>query len=303
MKAWFPLFLVVVLVAGVCAAGCTDQSRPRTTASYQIDSQGVLHMTVPPAPVDTVRLNETADLTVDRVIFHTEQGDVYGLAVSPVSDPIAALVLAPGAGVKKEAYQEIAGIFAREGCVFLVLDIRGNGGETAGTPIDLNTDFNHFTRGEWPQWYTIAADLVHARQYLSDRYKTPVYFVGESNGGRYAATAAALDGDAAGYVGISTSGFGLSGADYPEQARLFLNSIDPDSSVGRIAPRPVWIFHAQGDTVIPFEAGRKLYEQAGAPREFIPFNGTHGMNGEVVEGIISRWAQIYRHEGRINGSS
>ena len=83
--------------------------------------------------------------------------------------------------------------------------------------------------------------MINARQYLTSRYSVPVYASGESNGGRYAAVATAIDPGFAGYIGISTSGFGRAGNNpsYTEAARKFLLSIDPDVYIGGISPRPV----------------------------------------------------------------
>ncbi len=297
------LILLSGIIASVLAAGCIQEERPEGTTSYRVDSDGVLSLNVPPVSAEREVLIRDRNYTIEKVVFHTQQGNAYGLVSLPAGNPVAAFVHAPGAGVKKEVYRDIAATFAEAGYIFLVLDIRGNGGETPGYQMNLTADYERFVHGEWPEFYLISADLIGARQYVSGEFNVPVYFAGESNGGRYAALAAALDRGSAGYVGISTSGFRNAGETYTGQARLFLLSIDPDITIGRVSPRPVWIFHAGNDPVIPFEDGKELFGKAGEPKEFVSFNGTHGINDEVVGGIIERWAQIYRPERRIAGSS
>ncbi|MDD1718025.1 MAG: alpha/beta hydrolase [Methanoregulaceae archaeon] len=303
MRQYVAWYLILGIAACVLVAGCTSGELPGTKASYQVDSNGVVTFNLPAISTEREILAQDLNYSIERVVFHSEQGNVYGLVSLPAGRPVAAFILAPGAGVRKEAYRDIAATFAKDGYIFLVLDIRGNGGETSGYPLNLTADYERFVQGEWPEYYTIAGDLISARQYITRLYNVPVYIAGESNGGRYAVIAAAQDPASAGYIGISTSGFRMAGEEYTGQARLFLLSVDPDVYVGRISPRPIWIFHSRNDSIISFEDGKELFGRAGEPKEFIAFNGTHGINDEVVGGIIERWAQIYRPEGRIAGSS
>jgi uncharacterized protein len=125
----------------------------------------------------------------------------------------------------------------------------------------------------------------------------PVYAVGSSNGGRYAATAAGVDKDYAGYVGISTSDWGILDAftnqGYTGDPIRFAASLEPSTYFTKISPRPVWIFHNATDPIIPFENGKAFYAKAGEPKTFTEFQGDHGINPEVDAQIIGQWAQIY----------
>jgi hypothetical protein len=205
--------------------------------------------------------------------------------------------MAPGAGVKKEGHQPRALDYARQGYVFLVLDVRGNGGETSGRPLDLQDDFQRFRAGTWPEYYLSVCDFSCARSYLAARYGIPVYALGESNGGRYAAIAAALDPGFAGFFGVSTSGFGMAGNQYSGDAGRFLLSVDPETYGAMMAGRPSWIFHSREDPVIPYEQGLALYDSLAGPKQFISFNGTHGMNEEVDARILHDCGQIYALAG------
>ena len=138
---------------------------------------------------------------------------------------------------------------------------------------------------------------MNARQALGGKFQVPIYVMGSSNGGRYAAVAAGVDSDFAGYVGVSTSDWGI--LDSVIQQNLagnvvrFATSIEPDTYFATISPRPVWIFHSKNDTVIPFEDGRQLFVRAQEPKTFIEFEGDHGINSHVDDQIIMQWAQIY----------
>jgi fermentation-respiration switch protein FrsA (DUF1100 family) len=229
---------------------------------------------------------KNSSLTLTKVSFRNIDEEVYGLRAIP-DDPKGAIVLAPGAGVTKEAERSRVEAYAMAGCAALVLDLRGNGGETRGRPFDPNLEFMAFDMGAWPGTYKTACDLSAARGILARTGQVPVYAMGASNGGRSAAIAAVADRGFAGYIGVSTSGYGLPGMRISSaNASRFLLSIDPDHAIGKISPRPTWIFHSRGDPIIPFAQGEGLFGRAGEPKEFIVFNGTHGENAEVDREVI-----------------
>jgi dienelactone hydrolase len=271
-----PAILLGLLIIG---AGCigTGSGGP----SWSVSGDGYLTLSCPaPASVNEQVLEQNASLTLSEVSFHNIDEEVYGLLAAPAT-PRGALILAPGAGVTKERERERVETYALSGCAALVLDLRGNGGETHGWPFNPEADFLAFNSGSWPEFYKTACDLSAAQELVSGRWRVPVYSMGASNGGRYAAIAAAADPGFAGYIGVSTSGFGLVGNGYTGNASRFLLSIDPDHAIGRISPRPVFIFHSREDPIINFTFGQELYGRAGNPKEFIAFNGTHGENEEV----------------------
>jgi len=289
---WMTGIGLIILMAALLA-GCTGTQPVERT--YSVNSSGALSVQCTPVQVTENILRTEGNVTISRLVFHTPHGDVFGLLASPAK-PKAAFVHAPGAGNKKEGHEGRAVSYAQNGYAYLVLDIRGNGGETAGYPLDFEKDFELYQNNGFPEYYDTVCDMINARQFLISRYDVPVYATGESNGGRYAAVATATDPGFAGYVGISTSGFGRAGDNpqFKEDAKKFLLSIDPDIYISAISPRPVILFHAPDDPIIPFGDGRKLYELAKEPKKFFPFNGTHGVNGEVDQVLIAEYAQIYR---------
>ncbi|MBP1928602.1 pimeloyl-ACP methyl ester carboxylesterase [Methanolinea mesophila] len=290
-----PLLLLALVVSGlVISTGCT--SPVPGEKSYSVAQDGGLSLSCGEPSVSSHITSQEGGVVTERLVFSDDNGPVYALLASP-GTPRAAFVLAPGAGVKKEGHLPRALMYAREGYAFMVLDVRGNGGETPGYPLDFNADFTRFEKGEWPEYYLSICDMIHAEQYLSERYGVPVYAIGESNGGRYAAIAAALDPGYAGFIGISTSGFGRAGMQYDGDARRFLLSVDPDLYIEKIAPREVCIFHAEADPIIPFSEGEALYNLSLPPHRFVAFNGTHGINEEVDRAIIGECTQIYGVQG------
>jgi dienelactone hydrolase len=279
-------FVILAILMGglILGAGCTGTGNGG--ASWSVTGDGYLDISCPvPATVNEHILEKNASLTLSEVSFQDIDEEVYGLLAVP-ENPRGAVILAPGAGVTKEREQERVETYAMAGCAALVLDLRGNGGETPGRGFSPEQDFLAFNAGVWPEFYKTVCDLSAARGVVSGRWKVPVYAMGASNGGRYAAIAAAADPAFSGYIGVSTSGFDLAGNQYTGNASRFLLSIDPDHAIGKIAPRPVWIFHSRRDPIINFTLGEELYSRAGNPKEFIVFNGTHGENGEVDGRVI-----------------
>jgi hypothetical protein len=100
-----------------------------------------------------------------------------------------------------------------------------------------------------------------------------IIYAGESNGGRFAIMACALDGKAKGVLAISTCGYGTEDAvsagrlTDPEMIK-FLRSVDPETYLARIAPRPFVMIHSRNDTVIPFDYAEGTFARAFNPKSF-----------------------------------
>jgi len=286
----------------ICAAlaGCTGTpAKP----SYSVDSSGRLSVVCPAATVSEEVLLKNETYTKSRLVFHTQEGDVIAY-LSALEKPLAAVVYVPGAGETVSAHEERMLRFAKAGYVFLYVDTRGNVGETAGLPFGqqlIQSDYTKFTAGGWPQYYEVICDLSSARSYLTDRYGVPVYAMGSSNGGRYAAIAAGTDPAFAGYVGISTSDWGIHDSLIAQgiagDPARFAASLEPSTYLASISPRPVWIFHSRADNIVPFASGEDFFSRAKDPKTFAGFGGAHGINTDVDDKILSVWAQIYGTRG------
>lgn len=291
-----------MIITFIATAGCTGTSAP-STSTYTVDQSGILTLNCAPVTTSEEVLFSNETYTKSRVVLLTESGEVVSYLAAPKS-PTAAIVYAPGSGEKLAGHEERMVRYASAGYAFLFVDTRGNGGETVGVPFGqqlIQEDYARFEKGEMPQYYLSICDLLSARKMLAEKYNKPVYAMGSSNGGRYTAVAAGVDPDFAGYVGISTSDWGLRdsvvGQGVTGDPVRFAASIEPGTYLERISPRPVWIFHAKKDPFIPFENGEQFFEQAENPKTFLEFSGEHGINSDVDEQIIGQWAQIYAPRG------
>jgi dipeptidyl aminopeptidase/acylaminoacyl peptidase len=292
--------IVVVLMISSLIAGCA--STPGKSG-FSVDDKGVLSLTCAPETSTEEILFSNETYTKSRIVFHSENGGVVTYLGAP-KQPNATIVYAPGAGEKLAGHEERMVRYASAGYAFLFVDTRGNGGETPGIPFGqqlVQQDYARFERGEMPQYYESVCDLTAAQRLLTAKYHVPVYSMGSSNGGRYAAVAAGTDPAFAGYVGISTSDWGL--LDSLTQQGIsgdpvrFATSIEPGTYFAIISPRPVWIFHAKADPIIPFESAEQFFRKAREPKTFIGFSGDHGINPDVDDRIIMQWAQIYGNRG------
>ena len=282
-----------ILIVFIALAGCTGN---RASSSYSVDSNGILSVSCAPVTTSEEILFKNETYTKTKIVMHTQSGDVVTYLAAP-DHPKAAIVYVPGAGEKPAGHEERMVRYTAAGYAFLFVDIRGNGGQTPGYPFNPQQDFSLFEKGDWPQYYLTVCDLVASQQVLSDRFLVPVYAMGSSNGGRYAAVAAGVDPDIAGYVGISTSDWGIRDAviqqGYTGDPVRFATSMEPGTYFAKISPRPVWVFYSINDPVIPFDNGKQFFQDAKEPKTFIEFSGEHGINADVDNRIIMQWAQIY----------
>ena len=282
-----------ILIVFIALAGCTGN---RASSSYSVDSNGILSVSCAPVTTSEEILFKNETYTKTKIVMHTQSGDVVTYLAAP-DHPKAAIVYVPGAGEKPAGHEERMVRYTAAGYAFLFVDIRGNGGQTPGYPFNPQQDFSLFEKGDWPQYYLTVCDLVASQQVLSDRFLVPVYAMGSSNGGRYAAVAAGVDPDIAGYVGISTSDWGIRDAviqqGYTGDPVRFAASMEPGTYFAKISPRPVWVFYSINDPVIPFDNGKQFFQDAKEPKTFIEFSGEHGINPDVDDRIIMQWAQIY----------
>ncbi|MDP3395816.1 MAG: alpha/beta hydrolase [Methanoregula sp.] len=299
------LTIGVIMVLLLASAGCTGT--PGTTGTsgnsvkpaYSVDNKGILSVACAPVTTSEEMIFSNESYTKTRIVMHTQSSDVVTYLAAP-KNPKAAMVYAPGAGEKITGHDERMVRYAAASYAFMFTDTRGNGAETPGLPFSpqlVQLDYSRFENGEWPQYYLSVCDLVNAQKIVSDRFSVPVYVMGSSNGGRYAAVAAGVEPQFAGYVGISTSDWGLLDSTiqqgYTRDPVRFATSVEPSTYFTKITPRTVWIFHAVSDPFIPFANGKQFFDSAKEPKKFIEFYGDHGINSDVDTQIIMHMRQIY----------
>lgn len=280
------LFLSSVLIVLLLfSCGCMEN---KAESGYYVSDEGILSVDNSGYSVSSTVVSERDGIISEEVVMSLQGCAPVYCILTYSKNPSSAVVFAPGAGVPAVDHNARAEEYAESGIAFLAVDIRGNGGESEGYPLDISKDLGYYLNGEVPQYFRIVGDLTYGEKYLSERFGVPVYALGSSNGGRYAAIAAGIDSDFSGYFGVSTSGFSFPQGDYSAATLRFIRSINPDNYIGMISPSPVYIFHSPDDNIIEFEYGQEIYTLAEEPKEFIAFNGNHGLNGEVDSYIINK---------------
>jgi dienelactone hydrolase len=179
-------------------------------------------------------------------------------------------VLLPGATVTKEREQGVAKYLCGLGFAIITLDQRNLGAT------DMQGDLQMFLNGIEPTEHKMVHDALAAAEVLRSQTEIDpnrILYVGESNGGRFAIIACALDPKARGVIAISTSGYGIDAAiasgmlKDPNTIR-FYKSIDPETYLSKIPPRKLVMFHSINDPVIPYEYANSTYEKALQPKSF-----------------------------------
>ncbi|MFA5332489.1 MAG: alpha/beta hydrolase [Methanoregula sp.] len=295
-----PVACIILIVAGVIFAGCTSSGTgSMQKPSWSVDSSGVLSVTCPQDTVNETVLFTNETYTKSRLVLGTPTGDVVTYLSYPTT-PKAVIEYIPGAGEKISGHEERMVRYAEAGYVFMFVDTRGRGVETGGPAFNPSADYAKFkenNQDDWPEYYQTICDITSLQAILSDRFGVPVYAVGGSNGGRYAAVAAGIDTNFTGYVGISTADWGLTEAVTSQggtgEVLQFAESLEPGTYIPAISPRTVWMYHNATDPFIPFAEGKALYAAANEPKNFTEFNGDHGINPDVDSRLLAQWAQIY----------
>jgi fermentation-respiration switch protein FrsA (DUF1100 family) len=140
----------------------------------------------------------------------------------------------------------------------------------------MQGDLQMFLKGIEPTEHKMVHDALAAAEILRNQPQIDpnrILYVGESNGGRFAVIACALDPKARGVIAISTSGNGIETAiasgmlKDPDTIR-FYKSIDPETYLSKIPPRKLVMFHSINDPVIPYEYANSTYEKALQPKNF-----------------------------------
>jgi uncharacterized protein len=179
--------------------------------------------------------------------------------------PWPGIVIAHGAGSRKENHADFARLAAASGWAALSFDARGHGaseGDMSSGAID---------------------DLVRMVQLLAGHEGVDprrVAVRGSSMGGFLAIHAAAVAREIAGVIaicpaseehlsrGVRRGELEMRVGD-PLALEAWLAAQDLRDAVERLAGRPLILLHAEGDDQIPSDWSEELYERAGEPRKLI----------------------------------
>jgi dipeptidyl aminopeptidase/acylaminoacyl peptidase len=275
-----PLVLIIILVLIYFFL-------PQAGDKWGVSEDGVLSYPENRGKVD-VRLIKSESgnwYVLETISFPSKDYTVEGLLQIPFSDAkVPALVILPGATVSKEGTQTLAKIFSANGYASLGIEQRNRGG------VDFRYDLQLFKDRKEPVEHMMVFDALRAVDVLRQDPRIDakrIALLGESNGGRFAMIAAALDPDIRGVIGISTSGYDTESQiinTRDEEAIRFYRSIDPETYLGLIPPRKIVMMHSVNDTIIPLDLAERTFEKAKGPKQFYRIaTGNHGYSEGMRE--------------------
>ncbi len=255
---------------------------PQESDKWSVSSDGILSYPENRGKVDVsvLKTESGSNYTLETISFQSKDYTVGGLLRIPSSEKkVPAVVLLPGATVSKEGTQGLAQILSSMGYASLGIEQRNRGG------VNPQYDFTLFNDGKEPVEHRMVFDALRAVDVLKqdERINTGrIAIIGESNGGRFAIIAAALDPDIKGLIGISTSGYDIESqlARVTDDTELrFYRSIDPDTYLNSIPPRRFVMMHSVNDSIILLGFAQNTFGKAKEPKMFYKIEtGNHGFS-------------------------
>ena len=260
---------------------------PQGSDKWNVSDQGILSYPENRGKVDVTVLKTEShpDYTLETISFPSKDYTVDGLLRIPnVGTKVPAVVILPGATVPKEGTQGLADIFSSMGYASLGIEQRNRGG------VDFRSDFDLWRNGKEPVEHKMVFDALRAVDVLRQQPSIDpdrIAIVGESNGGRFAIIAAAIDPKISGVIGISTSGYDTDSqiSEIKDESVIrFYRSIDPETYLKSIPPRKFVMLHSVNDTIIQMQFAQNTFEKAMEPKQFYSFTtGTHGYSEGMKE--------------------
>ena len=268
-------FVIVLLILALIV-----YSPHEVSDKWTVDDHGMLSYPENRGSIEVTVINTESgsNYTLETISFKSKDYTVEGLLRIPTSNKkVPAVVILPGATVPKEGTQGLAELFSNRGYASLGIEQRNRGG------VDFEYDRRLFSEGKEPIEHKMVFDALRAVDVLKHDVRIDdkrIVVLGESNGGRFAIIAGAIDPSISGVIGISTSGYNVEAdaGNIKETADLrFYRSIDPDEYLGRLPPRKLVMLHSMNDTIIPIALAENTFEKAKEPKQFYEVStGTHG---------------------------
>jgi uncharacterized protein len=217
-------------------------------------------------------------------------GLTYALWLPKDPPPWPAVVIVHGAGSRKENHADFARLATASGWAALAFDLPGHGDSDP------------------PMSGAAVEDVIAMARVLESEEGVDagrVVVRGSSLGGFLAIRAASESDEIAGVIAICpasqdhlASGLRRDNlemrVDDPLGLEAWLLSQDVGEAVERIAPRPLIILHAEGDTQVPSDHSEELYERAGDPRRLVIAPGgahTTVQHDPELQGEALRWVE------------
>lgn len=219
-----------------------------------------------------------------------EAGLAYALWLPDDDPPWPAVVIVHGAGSRKENHADFARLATAGGWAALTFDLPGHG--DSGPPMS----------GDAVNDIVSMARVIGS---LEEVDPTRVVVRGSSLGGFLAILAAAASQEIAGVIAICPASedhlaSGLRSGNLemrvgdPVGLEAWLLAQDLPDAAGRIAPRPLMLMHAEGDTQVPSDHSEALYQRARDPRKLvIAPGGAHRtvQHDPELQGMALRWLE------------
>jgi dienelactone hydrolase len=260
---------------------------PSDSDRWSVSSEGVLSYPENRGKVDVaiLKTESGSNYTLETISFPSKDYTVEGLLRIPSSGKkVPAVVLLPGATVPKEGTQGLAEILSGMGYASLGIEQRNLGG------VDMEYDLQLFSQGKEPVEHKMVFDSLRAVDVLRQDPRIDaknITVIGESNGGRFAIIATALDRDLKGVIGISTSGYDIESQSVNirnETVLMFYRSIDPDTYLKSIPPRRFVMMHSVNDSIIQIGFAENTFMKAKEPKKFYEVTtGSHGFSEGMRE--------------------
>lgn len=181
----------------------------------------------------------------------------------PVTGARGVVLFFYGNGGNVSYYLDILPVFNELGLTTLMIDYRGYG-LSEGHPSEEGT-YND-AEAAWDF-------IIHEKKIPPNR----IIVMGRSLGGAIAAWLASRTNPGLVILESSFLSFAKVAKDlYPwaPAKLLFGNIYNTEAAIG-IIRSPVLIIHSQGDEIVPFNHGIKLFELAREPKEFLKISGSH----------------------------
>ncbi len=271
----------------------SDSTSPR---QWAVSDEGILEYKVVMPQYNLSPSEDDGNSTLSLVQFQSRDAQMAALLRIPwpkldaegKKESVPGIVLLPGATVTKEREQKLAKTLADLGFASITLDQRNLGG------VDAKADLQMFLKGQEPTEHKMVYDALAAAEILRSRPEIDpesIIYAGESNGGRFAIMACAMDRAAKGVLAISTCGYGtdaaIASAGVADKVLVrFYRSIDPETYLNKIAPRPLIMIHSRNDTIIPYHLAEQTYARGMQPKRLHTVGcATHGYCREMNEAI------------------
>jgi dipeptidyl aminopeptidase/acylaminoacyl peptidase len=297
-KSGIKFKIIIAIIGAVLLLAVVYFPFAQGSDTWAVSKDGILSYPENRGRVDVTVLNTTTENndSLETISFRSKDYTVEGLLrIPPSNKKVPAVVLLPGATVTKEGTQTLAVILSKMGYASLGIEQRNRGG------VDMQYDYNLFKSGEEPIEHKMVFDALRSVDVLRQDPRIDsqrIAIIGESNGGRFAIIATALDPGIKGVIGISTSGYDTESQLVnvrDETAIRFYRSIDPDTYLGFIPPRRFVMMHSVNDTIIPINLAENTFKKAKEPKQFYTVTtGTHGYSVGMLNPLENELRLIFQ---------